>query len=70
MGYHLYRVNQSGCFGQGSFHTNTVGGLWSTIKRINNNFSGITFNVLEEITKNGGKSFWLHWCLDMLQSIP
>ena len=54
MGYRLHRVNHSVWFVQGSFHTNTVEGLWSTIKRINNNFSGLSFNVLDDITKNGG----------------
>ena len=54
MGYRLHRVNHSVWFGQGSFHTNTVEGLWSTIKRINNNFSGLSFNILDDITKNGG----------------
>ena len=48
-GYILHRVNHSVWFGQGLFHTNTVEGLWSKIKRLSNNFSGITMNYINEL---------------------
>ena len=38
---------------QGLFHTNTVEGLWSQIKRLSNDFSGINFNVLENLIQEG-----------------
>ena len=47
IGYRLHRVNHSVWFGQGYFHTNTFEGLWSTIKRINNNFSGLNNNLIK-----------------------
>ena len=37
-GYILNRVNHLIWFGQGSFHTNNVEGVWSKIKRWNNDF--------------------------------
>ena len=41
LGFILYRVNHSRWFGQGSFHTNTVEGVWSQLKRLTHNFNGI-----------------------------
>ena len=46
MGYILHRVNHSVWFGQGLFHTNSIEGLWSQIKRLSNNFSGLTKSQL------------------------
>ena len=45
-GYILKRVNHSVWFGYGNFHTNNVEGLWSQIKRITNNFSGISISSI------------------------
>ena len=53
MGYILHRVNHSVWFGQGLFHTNSIEGLWSQIKRLSNNFSGLTINQLENMENNG-----------------
>ena len=53
LGYFLHKVNHSVWFGQGLFHTNTMEGLWSQIKRLSNDFSGINFNVLEYLMKEG-----------------
>ena len=53
MGFILHRVNHSIWFGRGSFHTNTVEGLWAAIKRITRNISGLNFKVLYDITKEG-----------------
>lgn len=50
-GYILHRVNHSIWFGKGLFHTNTIEGLWSQLKRLNNNFSGINFEVLNQLEK-------------------
>ena len=47
-GYILKRVNHSVWFGYGNFHTNNIEGLWSQIKRLSNNFSGISINSLQE----------------------
>ena len=44
MNYILKRINHSIWFGYGLIHTNTVEGLWSQIKRLNNNFSGLNIN--------------------------
>ena len=53
MGYILHRVNHSVWFGQGLFHTNTIEGLWSQIKRLSNNFSGLTLNMIENMENRG-----------------
>ena len=44
----MKRVNHSVWFGYGNFHTNNIEGLWSQIKRLSNNFSGISINSLQE----------------------
>ena len=48
-GYILKRVNHSVWFGYGNFHTNNVEGLWSQIKRLSNNFSGISIGSIEKL---------------------
>ena len=53
MRYILLRVNHSVWFGQDLFHTNTVEGLWSQFKRLSNNFSGLTLNMIEKMEYNG-----------------
>ena len=53
LGYFLHKVNHSVWFGQGLFHTNTMEELWSQIKRLSNDFSGINSNVLEYLMKEG-----------------
>ena len=52
----LHRVNHSVWFGFGLFHTNTVEGLWSCLKRLSNHFSGITFDTLDKLEKEGKNS--------------
>ena len=49
-------MNHSVWFGIGLFHTNTVEGLWSQIKRLSNNFAGLNFSILENIEKEGIQS--------------
>jgi hypothetical protein len=51
-GYILKRVNHSVWFGYGNFHTNNIEGLWSQIKRLTNNFSGITIGSISEKCHN------------------
>ena len=51
-GYILKRVNHSVWFGYGNFHTNNIEGLWSQIKRLTNNFSGITIGSISEKCQN------------------
>ena len=53
LGYLLHRVNHSIWFGRGLFHTNTIEGLWSCLKRLSKNFTGINFNTLKNIEKEG-----------------
>ena len=48
-GYILKRVNHSVWFGFGKFHTNNIEGLWSQIKRLTNNFSGISIESIEKL---------------------
>ena len=53
MGYILHKVNHSIWFGQGLFHTNTVEGLWSQLKRLTNDFSGVTYNIINNLENEG-----------------
>ena len=46
-------MNHSVWFGQGMFHTNSIEGLWSSIKPISNNFAGINFKILDELGAKG-----------------
>ena len=48
-GYILKRVNLCVWFGYENFHTNNVEGLWSQLKRITNNFSGISINSIGKL---------------------
>ena len=52
-GYLLHWVNHSVFFGSGLFHTNTIEGLWSAIKRISNGFSGLNISILNNMENNG-----------------
>ena len=48
-GYILKRVNHSVWLGYGNFHTNNIEGIWSQIKRLTNNFSGISIGSIEKL---------------------
>ena len=63
MGYILKRVNHSVWLGYGSFHTNNIEGLWSQIKRITNNFSGLSINKINQMftTANEKKNYLDGW---------
>ena len=67
-GYILNKVNHSVWFGQGLFHTNTVEGLWSQIKRISHDFSGLNFKLLDEVIKDGedAKEYIDNWICSSL----
>ena len=52
-GFLLHKVNHSVWFGYGLFHTNIIEGLWSCLKRLSNHFSGITFETLGKLEKEG-----------------
>ena len=56
MGFKLNKVNHSIWFGTGLFHTNTIEGLQGQIKRLSNNFTGLNFNILENVEKDGIRS--------------
>ena len=61
-------MNHSVWFGQGLFHTNTVEGLWSQIKRISHDFSGLNFKLLDEVIKDGedAKEYIDNWICSSL----
>ena len=46
-------MNHSVWLGFGLLHTNTVEDLWSCLKRLSNQFSGITFDTLDKLEKGG-----------------
>ena len=52
LGYLLHRVNHSIWFGRGMPHTNTFEGLWSGLRRLSKNFTGINFDTLKNIEKD------------------
>ena len=49
MGYILKRINHSIWFGYGLMHTNTIEGLWSQIKLLNKNFSGLNISMINKM---------------------
>ena len=53
MGFLLKKVNHSIWFGQGLFHTNSIEGLWSSIKRISNHFAGLNIKMLNDLENEG-----------------
>ena len=52
LGYILKRVNHSIWFGTGSLNTNTIESLWSKIKNITQNFSGLVVDFLKKKFNN------------------
>ena len=52
-GYKLHRVNHSIWFGSGLFNTKSIEGLWSQIKRLTKDFSGLTVNMLSKLENKG-----------------
>mgnify|MGYP006916232423 CR=1 FL=1 len=48
MGFILYKVNHSFWFGEVKFHTNTIEGIWSQIKRITNYFMGLNGTIFNK----------------------
>lgn len=45
MGYKLYKINHSVWFGSGHFHTNSIEGTWSKLKRLTRHFNGLNGNI-------------------------
>lgn len=69
LGYILKRVNHSAWFGDGQFHTNTIEGLWSHIKRLTKNFCGLTINKIDNMFANDNdkKNYLVGWlCYGLL----
>ena len=62
-GYILNRVNHSVWFGYGNFHSNNIEALWSQIKRLSNNFSGISIGSMENLypTEHEKKNYLDSW---------
>ena len=52
LGYILKGVNHSIWFGEGSLHNNTIELLWSQIKNITQNFSGLVVDLLKKKFNN------------------
>ena len=53
--YHFFCIGLiiSLWFGRGNFNTNTVEGLWSSIKRLCKDFTGINISNLDKLVENG-----------------
>ena len=46
-------MNHSVWFESGLFNTNSVEGLWSQLKRLTHDFSGLTINTINYLEANG-----------------
>ncbi len=57
MEFLLHHVNHSIWFEQGLFHTKASGRFMACIKRIANNFNGLTFNILSNLEHEGINAF-------------
>ena len=53
MDYVLHKVYHSILYGQGIIHINTVESFWSQIKYLSKDFSGINFNLLDNLVSKG-----------------
>ena len=53
LGYILHIINHSLWFLQGTFHTNTIKGVWSRLKRLTNDFCGISGHFLDKLVEKG-----------------
>lgn len=56
MGYILYKKSHSICFGAASFHTNSVEGVWSKIKRVTENLNGMNGSIFKKFDNNNFES--------------
>ena len=56
LGFRLNKVNQSVWLGHNLFHINTVEVIWSQIRRIPHDFSGLNFKILDHIEENDGNT--------------
>ena len=62
LGYKLYKVNHSIWFGQGHFHTNSIEGTWSKLKRLTRSFNGLNGNVFNTKRNNlGNNDYFEGW---------
>lgn len=50
--YILYKVNHSVWLGRGSFHTNTIKGVWIKIKRLTDDFNGLNATIYNKYGSN------------------
>ena len=65
-GYKLHLEKHSIWFDSGLFNTNSFEGLWSQLKRLTKDFSGLTVNMISKL-KIKGINYWrLFWFLDLL----
>ena len=49
----MHKVKHSVFFGSGLFHTNTIEGLWDSIKRLSYDFEGLNFLNLANLQSKG-----------------
>ena len=62
LGYKLYKVNHSIWFGQGHFHTNSIEGTWSKLKRLTRSFNGLNGIVFNTKRNNlGNNDYFEGW---------
>ena len=61
LGYKLYKVNHSVWFGQGHFHTNSIEGTWSRIKRLSRSFNGLNGNIFNTTRNIDNKEYFEGW---------
>ena len=61
LGYKLYKVNHSVWFGQGHFHTNSIEGTCSRIKRLSRSFNGLNGNIFNTNRNLNNRSYFEGW---------
>ena len=59
--YKLYKVNHSVWFGHGHFHTNSIEGTWSRIKRLSRSFNGLNGNIFNTSRDIDNKAYFEGW---------
>ena len=61
LGFKLHKVNHSVWFGQGHFHTNSIEGTWSRIKRLCRSFNGLNGNIFNTNRNLNDKDYFEGW---------
>ena len=61
LGFILHKVNHSIWFGQGHFHTNSIEGTWSKLKRLTKSFTGLNGNIFNTKKNIEDKEYFDGW---------